>query len=84
VFQPIVDLAGATVAGYQALARFPGAAGPDVWFAAAAEARIAAQLLGRRRGRHLQPGRRPRGRRPRRHRHHPELVQAVRDRIQSI
>ena len=24
VFQPIVDLAGATVAGYEALARFPG------------------------------------------------------------
>src|SRR6059058_5025626 len=38
VFQPIVDLAGATVAGYEALSRFPGTAGPDVWFAAAAEA----------------------------------------------
>src|SRR6478752_6974322 len=37
VFQPIVDLAAATVAGYEALARFPGSAGPDVWFAAAAE-----------------------------------------------
>jgi EAL domain-containing protein (putative c-di-GMP-specific phosphodiesterase class I) len=44
VFQPIVDLAGATVAGYEALARFPGTAGPDVWFAAAAEAGIAAEL----------------------------------------
>jgi EAL domain-containing protein (putative c-di-GMP-specific phosphodiesterase class I) len=43
-FQPIVDLAAATVAGYEALARFPGAAGPDVWFAAAAEAGIAAEL----------------------------------------
>jgi EAL domain len=44
VFQPIVDLAGATVAGYEALARFPGTAGPDVWFAAAAEAGLAAEL----------------------------------------
>lgn len=44
VFQPIVDLAGATVAGYQALARFPGASGPEVWFAAAAEAGMAAEL----------------------------------------
>jgi EAL domain-containing protein (putative c-di-GMP-specific phosphodiesterase class I) len=43
-FQPIVDLAAATVAGYEALARFPGAAGPDIWFAAAAEAGIAAEL----------------------------------------
>lgn len=44
VFQPIVDLAGATVAGYEALSRFPGTAGPDVWFAAAAEAGVAAEL----------------------------------------
>jgi EAL domain-containing protein (putative c-di-GMP-specific phosphodiesterase class I) len=44
VFQPIVDLAAATVAGYEALARFPGVAGPDVWFAAAAEAGLAAEL----------------------------------------
>jgi EAL domain-containing protein (putative c-di-GMP-specific phosphodiesterase class I) len=44
VFQPIVDLVGATIAGYEALARFPGSAGPDVWFAAAAEAGIAAEL----------------------------------------
>jgi EAL domain-containing protein (putative c-di-GMP-specific phosphodiesterase class I) len=44
VFQPIVDLAAATVAGYEALARFPGTAGPDVWFAAAADAGVAAEL----------------------------------------
>src|SRR3954468_23034434 len=44
VFQPIVDLAAATVAGYEPLARFPGVAGPDAWFAAAAEAGIAAEL----------------------------------------
>lgn len=44
VFQPIVDLATGTVAGYEALARFPGSAGPDVWFAAAAEAGLAAEL----------------------------------------
>jgi EAL domain-containing protein (putative c-di-GMP-specific phosphodiesterase class I) len=43
-FQPIVDLAGATVAGYEALARFPGTAGPDVWFAAAADAGLSAEL----------------------------------------
>ncbi|MGY2083270.1 EAL domain-containing protein [Blastococcus sp. SYSU DS0539] len=44
VFQPIVDLAAATIAGYEALARFPGVAGPAVWFTAAAEAGIAAEL----------------------------------------
>ncbi|MCW2636650.1 MAG: Diguanylate phosphodiesterase, protein [Blastococcus sp.] len=44
VFQPIVDLAGAAIAGYAALARFPGTAGPDVWFAAAAEAGLSAEL----------------------------------------
>jgi EAL domain-containing protein (putative c-di-GMP-specific phosphodiesterase class I) len=44
VFQPVVDLASATVAGYQALTRFPGAAGPEVWFAAAADAGVAAEL----------------------------------------
>ena len=43
-FQPIVDLAAATVAGYEALARFPGTSGPDVWFAAAAAAGVAAEL----------------------------------------
>jgi EAL domain-containing protein (putative c-di-GMP-specific phosphodiesterase class I) len=44
VFQPIVDLAGGCVAGYEALARFPGTAGPDVWFAAAAECGVLAEL----------------------------------------
>ena len=44
VFQPIVDLATATVTGYEALARFPGTAAPDVWFAAAAEAGLGAEL----------------------------------------
>jgi EAL domain-containing protein (putative c-di-GMP-specific phosphodiesterase class I) len=44
VFQPIVDLASATVAGYEALARFPGTASPDVWFAAAHEAGLGAEL----------------------------------------
>jgi len=43
-FQPIVDLAGAAVAGYEALSRFPGTAGPDVWFAAAADAGLGAEL----------------------------------------
>jgi EAL domain-containing protein (putative c-di-GMP-specific phosphodiesterase class I) len=44
VFQPIVDLATAGVAGYEALSRFPGTAAPDVWFAAAAEAGLGAEL----------------------------------------
>src|SRR3954465_4590215 len=44
VFQPIVDLASATVAGYEALARLPGTASPDAWFAAAAEAGLGAEL----------------------------------------
>jgi EAL domain-containing protein (putative c-di-GMP-specific phosphodiesterase class I) len=44
VFQPVVDLTTATVAGYEALCRFPGTAGPEVWFAAAAEAGVAAEL----------------------------------------
>lgn len=44
VFQPIVGLETGTVAGYEALARFPGAAGPDVWFAAAAQSGVAAEL----------------------------------------
>ena len=43
-FRPVVDLAGATVAGHEALARFPGTAGPDVWFAAAADAGLGAEL----------------------------------------
>ncbi|MGY5882346.1 EAL domain-containing protein [Modestobacter lacusdianchii] len=46
VFQPIVDLASASVAGYEALARFPGTATPDVWFAAAHEAGLGAELEG--------------------------------------
>jgi EAL domain-containing protein (putative c-di-GMP-specific phosphodiesterase class I) len=44
VFQPIVDLASAGIAGYAALARFPGTATPDVWFAAAADAGLGAEL----------------------------------------
>jgi EAL domain-containing protein (putative c-di-GMP-specific phosphodiesterase class I) len=44
VFQPIVDLAGATIVGYQALARFPGTSGPDVWITAAAECGLGAEL----------------------------------------
>ena len=44
VYRPVIDLAGATVAGYEALARFPGTAGPDVWFAAAADAGLAAEV----------------------------------------
>ena len=44
VFQPVVDLTGSTVAGYQALARFPGTAGPEVWFAAAADAGLGAEV----------------------------------------
>ncbi|SDY39862.1 EAL domain, c-di-GMP-specific phosphodiesterase class I (or its enzymatically inactive variant) [Modestobacter sp. DSM 44400] len=44
VFQPIVDVASAGIAGYEALARFPGTATPDVWFAAAADAGLGAEL----------------------------------------
>src|SRR5438270_12987183 len=44
VFQPIVDLAGVSIAGYEALSRFPGTAGPDVWFAAADDAGLGAEL----------------------------------------
>jgi EAL domain-containing protein (putative c-di-GMP-specific phosphodiesterase class I) len=44
VFQPIVDLAGVRIAGYEALSRFPGTAGPDVWFAAAADAGLGPEL----------------------------------------
>jgi EAL domain-containing protein (putative c-di-GMP-specific phosphodiesterase class I) len=44
VFQPIVDLAAARVIGYEALSRFPGTATPDVWFAAADDAGLGAQL----------------------------------------
>jgi EAL domain-containing protein (putative c-di-GMP-specific phosphodiesterase class I) len=44
VFQPVVELASGEVAGYEALSRFPGTASPDVWFAAARQAGIAAEL----------------------------------------
>jgi EAL domain-containing protein (putative c-di-GMP-specific phosphodiesterase class I) len=44
VFQPIVDLAAARVVGYEALARFPGTAAPDVWFAAAHRAGVGPEL----------------------------------------
>jgi EAL domain-containing protein (putative c-di-GMP-specific phosphodiesterase class I) len=44
VFQPVVDLATARVAGHAALPRFPGTAGPDVWYAAAADCGLAAEL----------------------------------------
>jgi EAL domain-containing protein (putative c-di-GMP-specific phosphodiesterase class I) len=44
VFQPIVDLAAARVAGYEALSRFPGTATPDVWSAAADDAGLGAEL----------------------------------------
>jgi EAL domain-containing protein (putative c-di-GMP-specific phosphodiesterase class I) len=44
VFQPIVDLAAVRVVGYEALSRFPGTAGPGVWFAAAADCGLAAEL----------------------------------------
>jgi EAL domain-containing protein (putative c-di-GMP-specific phosphodiesterase class I) len=44
VLQPVVDLATAEVAGWEALARFPGTATPEVWAAAAAEAGVAAEL----------------------------------------
>jgi EAL domain-containing protein (putative c-di-GMP-specific phosphodiesterase class I) len=44
VFRPVVRLADGTVAGYESQARFPGTAGPDVWFAAAADAGLAAEV----------------------------------------
>ncbi len=44
VWAPVVDLATASVAGWRAEARFPGTATPDVWFAAAADAGLAAPL----------------------------------------
>jgi diguanylate cyclase (GGDEF)-like protein/PAS domain S-box-containing protein len=50
VFQPIVDLRTGEVAGYEALARFPGdAAGrpPNVWFAQAHRCGLGAQLEAR-------------------------------------
>ncbi len=49
VFQPIVDLSGGAVAGYEALARFSGPvdATPDVWFAAAAASGLGPALESR-------------------------------------
>ena len=44
LFEPIVDLAGARVAGYAVLPRFPGTASPEVWLAAARDAGLAADL----------------------------------------
>jgi hypothetical protein len=44
LFGPVVDLAAGTVVGYEAVARFPGTAGPDVWFAAAADAGLASRV----------------------------------------
>jgi EAL domain-containing protein (putative c-di-GMP-specific phosphodiesterase class I) len=44
VFQPIVDLAAVRVVGYEALARFPGTAGHGIWYAAAADCGLAAEL----------------------------------------
>ena len=41
---PVIDLSAASVAGWSAAARFPGTATPDVWFAAAADAGLAAPL----------------------------------------
>ena len=50
LFQPIVDVAGGTIAGYETLARFtaadgsPSGATPDRWFAAADDAGIGARV----------------------------------------
>ena len=46
VYQPIVDLARATVVGYEALIRFPGYAvsNPETWFAAAEQHHCGAEL----------------------------------------
>jgi EAL domain-containing protein (putative c-di-GMP-specific phosphodiesterase class I) len=50
VFQPIVDLRSGAVAGYEALARFPGdrdARPPNIWFAQAHRCGLGAQLEAR-------------------------------------
>ncbi|AEH11033.1 MULTISPECIES: EAL domain-containing protein [Protofrankia] len=49
VFQPIVDLRRGVIAGYEALARFGTAAAPspDLWFAAAERAGVAARFEAR-------------------------------------
>ncbi len=44
VWAPVLDLSGGTVTGWRAETRFPGTAAPEVWFAAAAEAGLAAPL----------------------------------------
>ncbi len=44
VFQPIVDLAAVRVVGYAAHSRFPGTASPEVWYAAAHDAGVGAEL----------------------------------------
>ncbi|MCO7218416.1 EAL domain-containing protein [Klenkia sp. PcliD-1-E] len=44
VHSPVVDLADGSVTGWTAAARFPGTATPDVWFAAAHDAGLAAPL----------------------------------------
>lgn len=44
VWAPVVDLTTAEVTGWRAEGRFPGTATPDVWFAAAADAGLAAPL----------------------------------------
>jgi diguanylate cyclase (GGDEF)-like protein/PAS domain S-box-containing protein len=49
-FQPIIDLRSGDVAGYEALARFPGDTGerpPNVWFAQAHRCGLGAQLEAR-------------------------------------
>ena len=45
-YQPIIDCARGTVAGYEALARFPGFSehSPEAWFAAARGYGLSAQL----------------------------------------
>lgn len=44
VHSPVVDLGDGSVTGWTAAARFPGTATPDVWFAAAHDAGLAAPL----------------------------------------
>ena len=44
VFQPIADLALGTIVGFEALARFDDARGPDLWFAEAQAVGLGTQL----------------------------------------
>ena len=44
VFQPIVDLEGDTVVGYEALTRFADGVAPDVWFGEAARVGLGEEL----------------------------------------